>query len=269
MGDVYSLEVPESVSIRYEVAGLGTRFLAALIDAAIQLVVLLALAIAAWAAGSALQGVGGYALAGLGLLIINVVLLGYYIVFEITWNGQTPGKRAIGLRVLATNGYPASPLSIVVRNVLRLVDFLPASYAVGVIVLLANRRARRLGDLMAGTMVVKEGRDGSLRSLNPSSRSEPVGAAPWPGVAQAVQSALVDGAQLHLLTREDEALIDDFMRRRASLSAGRRDELARQIVGLVHQHIGGPSPLLGYPAPPPETYLEAVAAARRAAHTTP
>lgn len=261
MGDIYALETPESVTIGYDVAGVGTRFLAASIDAAIQALVIIAFVIVSFVAGATLNGTGAFAAAAIGILIINAVLLGYYIFFELIWNGQSPGKRAIGLRVIQTSGYPVTPFAVLIRNVLRLVDFLPAFYAIGVIVMIANRRARRLGDLMAGTLVIKEGRAGNISSLSPTFGTTP--RAPFaPGSVERLESLVASGAQVHLLTHEDEALIRDFLNRRATLTPQRRAELAAQIAGVVHQRIGGLSPYDTWPARGAEPYLEDILAAR-------
>jgi uncharacterized RDD family membrane protein YckC len=96
-----------------------------------------------------------------GLLIALYVLLNfllfwaYFIGFELRWNGQTPGKRLAGLRVVRLDGAPAGVLEIVVRNLVRLVDLLPFFYALGAVVVLSNRHSRRLGDFAAGTLVIR------------------------------------------------------------------------------------------------------------------
>ena len=267
MGDVYSLDTPESVSVGYDVAGVGSRFLAALIDALVLAVVLAALVIVTLIAGQSLTGTMAYVAAGVGVLIINVVLLGYFVFFEILWNGQSPGKRAMGLRVVKTSGYPITPATALIRNVVRLVDWLPAFYAVGVITMIANRHARRLGDLVAGTMVIKEKRYASLSSLS-SARSTMVPSRPSDvqrtGGLPAPEPLAGSGAQLDRLTREDEALLRDFLNRRHTLSPRRRDDLARQIAVVVHGHIGGDFPLYVEPGLPVERYLELVLTARDA-----
>ena len=268
MGDIYSLDTPENVSVGYDVAGVGSRFLAALIDALVLAAVLVALVIVTVLAGQNLRGAIAYAAAAIGVLIINVVFLGYFIFFEIIWNGQSPGKRAMGLRVVKTSGYPITPITALIRNVIRLVDWLPAFYAVGVITMIANRHARRLGDLVAGTLVIKETRYTSLSSLS-SARGTPAPSRPAGNVQHTdglPKPAPLggSGAQLDRLTREDEALIRDFLNRRHTLSPRRRDDLARQIAAVVHAHIGGDFPLHGAPRLMAERYLEVVLAARNA-----
>jgi uncharacterized RDD family membrane protein YckC len=267
MGDIYSLDTPEHVSVDYDVAGVGSRFLAALIDALVLAAVLAALVIVTVLAAQILRGTIAYAATAIGVLIINAVFLGYFVFFEIIWNGQSPGKRAMGLRVVKTSGYPITPVTALIRNVVRLVDWLPAFYAVGVITMIANRHARRLGDLVAGTMVIKEKRYTSLSSLS-SAHSTPALSRPSDvqradGLPLPEPAPLAgSGAQLDRLTREDEALIRDFLNRRHALSPRRRDDLARRIATVVHRHIGGDFPLHGEPGQPAERYLEWVLAAR-------
>lgn len=167
MNDLYSLDTPESVAVAYPIAGVGSRFLAILIDSLVQIIISIAIAIVIYVAYNALGSgsVASYVALALGVIGAFCVLLGYYILFEIVWNGQTPGKRAMRLRVIQTSGYPVTPFAVLIRNVLRLIDFLPAYYAAGVLCMFINKQSRRLGDLAAGTMVIKEGREGNLASL--------------------------------------------------------------------------------------------------------
>lgn len=298
MGDIFSLETPESVTVGYEVAGVGTRFLAALVDTAIQVAIVVAVFVVMAALGGSISGAGGFVAIAIGILIISIVLLGYYIFFELIWNGQSPGKRTLHLRVIQTNGYPVTPFAILIRNILRLIDWLPSLYAVGVIAMIANRRAQRLGDLAAGTMVVKEGREGRLSSLPDASvqagtsrldtpLAPPLGtlspsawngsvtapgaspayqpaAAPRYGAAPDTQALVAAGAHLDRLTPEDEVLIRDFLQRRSTLTFERRDELAQRIAAVIYDRIGG-TPVLQHGAVlPPEAYLELVLATREA-----
>jgi len=311
--DMYKLETPESVAVTYPVAGIGSRFLAALIDTLIQLTIVAALAIIMLViiniSGLNTSGAAAYVALAIGVLGVTAVLLGYYIFFELIWNGQSPGKRAMRLRVIQISGYPVTPFAVLIRNVLRLVDFLPAYYGVGVITMIVNKNARRLGDLAAGTIVVKEGREGDLSSL-PASDTTPSNAAlgagitlsppaahgdwplptPWgprptcgpaaqrasgetwedgspqtaanqgrveinghgssrqytdpaaPGTAsgyEAAAAANTYGIDASRLTREDEALMRDFLDRRHQLAYDRRNALAYQIAAVVYTHVGG------------------------------
>lgn len=162
MGDLV-VTTPERVSFSYTTAGLGTRFLAQVVD-------LLVLAIVAAA--------GGWVLLELALMLpgsdLPVILLiffaftliwGYFVALEAIWSGQTPGKRLLRLRVVGLRGEPITFSQAAVRNVLRPVDFLPLYYGVGVIAIFASARSQRLGDMAAGTLVVRERQAIGLRRL--------------------------------------------------------------------------------------------------------
>ncbi len=183
----YTIDTPENVSFGYEIAGIGSRFLGGLLDSAIIGLALLFLnivlavvleivnveagVVAALGDGNVTWG-GGIVLAIYTLL--NFVLIwGYYVLFELIWNGQTPGKRWAKLRVVRLNGNPAGFLDVVIRNLVRMVDFLPTGYGLGLTVMFFNRHARRLGDYAAGTIVVKERRGISLENLDDMPRSGP------------------------------------------------------------------------------------------------
>src|SRR6266545_4020465 len=148
----YSVLTPERVSLQYDIAGIGSRGAAAIIDTVIQLAALFVIlaAIGATALIGSVLNVGrdgpGAALLLLALYVLAVfaVTFGYYMLFEIVWSGQTPGKRALGVRVIRENGYPIRPVDAVIRNLVRVVDWLPATYGVGLIAMLLNKRSKRL-----------------------------------------------------------------------------------------------------------------------------
>src|SRR5579871_4978857 len=152
MGSVdYTIATPERVSLEYGIAGVGSRGGAVLVDTLIQLAVLLLVSAALAGASVAVSSFLDSFSRGTGMLILGVWVLalfaistGYFMVFEIVWNGQTPGKRLLGLRVIRESGYPIRPVDSVVRNLVRIVDWLPIAYGIGVLVMLVNRRSRRL-----------------------------------------------------------------------------------------------------------------------------
>src|SRR5438105_15700675 len=120
----YSILTPERVSLRYDVAGIGSRGAAVLVDGLIQgSVLVLLLMVGAFAAAS----VGSGAIALL-VLASFLVFWAYFPIFEIVWNGQTPGKRLLHLRVIRETGYPIRPVDAMIRNLVRLVDLLPGFY---------------------------------------------------------------------------------------------------------------------------------------------
>ena len=156
--DTVTIATPEGVDLELTLAGAGSRFVSALVDLGIQAV----LAIATVAAVGRIGGFGQAAVA----LVTTLVVLGYDIFFEVLASGRTPGKRLNGMRVVRSGGEPVGFLTSAIRNVLRLVDFLPFAYVIGATAILATRKNQRLGDLAAGTLVVRD------RASKASPRSE-------------------------------------------------------------------------------------------------
>jgi len=140
----YAVLTPERVSLEYGIAGIGSRAGAAIIDTLLQALALLILAAAGLGAGAAMSIVTGQfaSIILLAVMVLGgfVVTSGYFLIFEIVWNGQTPGKRALGVRVIRENGYPLRPVDSVIRNVVRIADWLPFFYGLGVLVMLLNKR---------------------------------------------------------------------------------------------------------------------------------
>jgi uncharacterized RDD family membrane protein YckC len=145
---------PERVSFDYQVAGLGTRALAQLLDLLIMSAILLAVVLAA----------SGAAFVTNSQIIPDLILLfgafitifGYFWASEAIWSGQTLGKKALRLRAVGDRGEPLTFMQAGIRNIVRIVDFLPYAYGVGLVVLFINGKGKRLGDLAAGTIVVKD-----------------------------------------------------------------------------------------------------------------
>jgi uncharacterized RDD family membrane protein YckC len=257
MHDAYELRTPEQVDLDYEVAGFGSRFIAATIDWLIQWAVILAVLLA-FAFVGALVGLTGQRLFGgdgtlgvvvalsLALLLVFAITWGYFVFFEVIWNGQTPGKRAVGIRVLTTRGEPIAFFHALLRNLVRIVDFLPTMYGIGAIAVLATRRSQRLGDLAAGTIVVKERAAESPRTLPPLP----------PDQQLAPQQAA-------LFAREDVALARDFLLRARDLPIEQRRRLAREIADRFRARLRASGHPIDGAADADEWVLARVAAVRR------
>jgi uncharacterized RDD family membrane protein YckC len=230
----YAVLTPERVTLEYDVAGIGSRSAAALIDVAIQAATLFLLAILLAFFGrqvglttSSLErsGAAGLAFSVFAALIVLgvfAILFGYYILFEIVWNGQTPGKRALGLRVLQENGYPVRSGDAVVRNLVRVIDGPPFGAALGLTVMLFNERSRRLGDFAAGTIVVREGTRRAVSDLS----------------AGAAQPAGSDDAAPVVLSPGDATLLRDFLVRREELAPEARERLAARLADSLAARYG-------------------------------
>jgi uncharacterized RDD family membrane protein YckC len=235
MDDRYTIDTPENIEFAYDIAGIGSRFLAAIIDTLVIGAALLVLGLLVGVIGNRTSlgsSTTSSIAAAIGALLSFLILWGYYIVFELVWNGQSIGKRAIGLRVVREGGRPVTFVSSAVRNLIRIVDFLPAFYGIGVIVMFVDRRARRLGDLAGGTLVVKERRGVTLESLTAPA---PAPAAQAGGTAQSLTLPNV-----HLLNDQDYNLVQEFLRRRTELGRDARARLGAQLASGLQARLGLP-----------------------------
>jgi uncharacterized RDD family membrane protein YckC len=236
MDDHYLVETPEIVAVAYDVAGIGSRCLAAVVDTALILALQLGLGALLLMIGSA----GGDTDLSSPLLAIwalgsFLLLWGYYLLFELIWSGQSPGKRLLGLRVVREGGRPITFAASAVRNLIRAVDFLPLLYGVGAVAMFADPRSRRLGDLAAGSLVVREGATISLDRL--TAGAEPAAVSPRP--ADAPPTPLLPN--LHLIGPAEYELAQDFLRRRATIDERRRAELAGSLAEALRARLGLPS----------------------------
>lgn len=235
------IATPERVSFDYQVAGLGTRAIAQLLD----LLILAGILIAVLLFGVALGAVAGSdTIAGLVEIIGSfVVVFGYFWVSEALWSGQTIGKKAFRLRAVGDRGEPLTFMQAGIRNVVRIVDFLPYGYGVGFVVMFANGRGKRLGDLAAGTIVVKDSDHvwlwqlaGALRPVDPS------GVPPQPGQQPGVAGGPANSAlQAHAggpppspyapasVAEQTLRRIDPDLRRFVSSYARRRPQLSLEL----------------------------------------
>lgn len=234
-GYAYRVETPEQIGLDYDIAGLGTRFQAALIDTLILgFTITLILCIGTFGLALSLSAVAdGEAAAIWAFAIITLLVFaifwGYYVFFETIWHGQTPGKRRMGLRVIRDGGYPIGFSQAALRNIVRIADFLPFSYAIGATVMLFDKQSRRLGDFVAGTLVVKEPRDVTLDAMVHAAPLAPASTAGWPtsfGQPQADPNRIPN---LNRLTPDDQSLIREYFVRRRTLSPQASQQLALRL----------------------------------------
>lgn len=217
--DQLVFETPENIRFGYDVADIGSRFLAILIDSMIQGVIFVLIFIGIALVGSQLSAVPlprpiNDALGIILILVLFLVQFGYFLFLEIFMNGQTPGKRLFHLRVIRENGYPLSAIDSIIRNLVRIIDFFPFAYGVGVITMFANKRAKRLGDFAAGTIVVKMRDEVRLAHILPP----PITGTPAPAE---VPPRVVG------VTASDIELAESFLIRQAQFS--NRDQLGLEI----------------------------------------
>lgn len=246
------LRVPEQIEISYELAGLGSRFLAAAIDTFLVALGVAVLALAAWLIRGVITGSAAPSTFTAIVVLSAAVLMyiGYFTYFESTSGGQSPGKRLTGLRVVSVDGAAVSPEQSAVRNILRLVDLLPLLYAAGLVSILVTARNQRLGDLAAATMVIKE-RLEPLVELPEEPSSMAVGLPP--GVSAEVLRLVRAGVRA--VTREEEKTIRRFLERRFDLAPPARRRLAARLADALRPRFPGIEP---GQLQSPEAFLEVV-----------
>jgi uncharacterized RDD family membrane protein YckC len=232
-----NIDTPENVVFDYEIAGIGSRFLAAMVDS---ILIVIAMVIVNFT-GLLLTTILGFGEVNIGPSVILAILgffsflifWGYYIFFEIIWNGQSPGKRWLRLRVLRIDGTPVAAREAVIRNLVRIIDFLPVFYGVGLIAMFANRRDRRLGDFAAGTLVVHEEASVTLADLEIEAGELRRAGADLTNDMEPVALLPVEK-----LTGEDIQLIEEYLQRRSELR--NREYLSGQIARSLYVKMGLP-----------------------------
>jgi uncharacterized RDD family membrane protein YckC len=257
MLEQHVIETPDNISFGYQVAGIGSRFLAALIDSLIQGAIylfLFVIFILVTTIGPSLK-LSAQIMSWLSTVISIVIVValfliqfGYYIVLEIVTRGRSPGKELLGLSVIKENGYPLTPMDSIIRNLVRIVDFLPFAYGVGIIAMFLNDRAKRLGDMAAGTLVVQMGKSVKLSDLQstsilPNTVVPAEAETEWPGMER--------------LREADIELVEAYLVRRRTLRNA--DELGKTIVQRIVAQAGTHEAKELAAQNPPEVFLKRVA----------
>jgi uncharacterized membrane protein SpoIIM required for sporulation/uncharacterized RDD family membrane protein YckC len=231
LSQTVDIETPELVVLSYTVAGLGSRVYAAAIDLAICVVAFIAvlLGVAFLGGTSFLRSPGAAtsstAWATAFLVIAQFTILwGYYVLFEGLRDGQTPGKRAVGLRVVRDGGYSVGFAASAVRNLLRIIDSQPIfTYLFGMAGVVLSKSGKRLGDVVAGTIVVREA---LVKQPIEPSRPTPLPATP--------ESAPLSTT----LTDAEFQILDRWAERRRALEPERRRQLTAQVVARLSHALG-------------------------------
>jgi uncharacterized RDD family membrane protein YckC len=236
--DRLTIDTPEGVPLELTLAGVGSRFASALLDYLIQTVILVALALVLSYGAGFDPGTSALA-AAVWAVGFFAVFWGYDVGFEVLNSGRTPGKVLNGLRVVRESGAPVTFATSAVRNVLRIVDIIPGNYLVGMTSILVTKRNQRLGDLAAGTLVVRE-----ARKLPPEVLISPSVQTP------AWDTSAIDQQELDAVAA--------FLARRGELAAGARIQIAAELAGRLRPKVGGAISGDG-----DEMFLERLVAAKR------
>ena len=259
MRDQLNIDTPELVSIELPLAGIGSRFIAILIDSLIMGGALLLLVFVAAFIIPALGYFGTKSAswgAGIFLLILFLLFWGYFALFEAFNNGRTPGKRVAKIRVIHQSGRGVSFVESLARNLVRFIDYLPGFYGVGIAVMFMSRRSQRLGDMVAGTLVVREREVEAPMWGESTSRTLTAAAmAPNSPIPPPHLRVVLPASALAALAPADLEVLEGFFLRRLDMDLATRSMLAGRIASALCAKSGLTIP----PETSVETFLEAVA----------
>ena len=257
--DQLNIDTPELVDIEMPLAGIGSRFIALLIDYLIWGAAALVLGVPAVVILSSLEAFSKVSAQwGVALVIFVVFLVhwGYFTLFEAFWNGRTPGKRVARIRVIQRSGRAIGLFESMARNLVRFVDQLPFFYAVGVIAMFVTRQHQRLGDLAAGTLVVRDREqeaplwgDSGARTFTAQVFAPSV-PAPEPHMAFSLPAT-----GIAKLTSTDLEVLEGFFARRLDMPLPTRQVLAERIASAIQAKSGVERPA----GASVETFLEVTA----------
>ncbi|HEY1803392.1 MAG TPA: RDD family protein [Terracidiphilus sp.] len=274
IGDQLNIDTPELVDIELPLAGLGSRFIAILVDYLIWGAVFLVLGLLAAVVIPALHYFGGVSAnwaIGVAVLLVFLMQWGYFALFEAFGNGRTPGKRVARIRVIHQSGRGVNFVEALARNLVRFVDALPSFYAIGVVAIFLSRRNQRLGDMVAGTLVVRDREVDSPHWSESSSRTftgpimpaapnlAPLGSnsGPWAGswASPPHLRVTLPAPALAKLSASDLEVLENFFTRRLDMDLTTRAALASRIASALCAKSGLQIPQ----GTSEETFLEAVA----------
>ena len=256
--DQISIDTPELVAIEMPLAGIGSRFIALLVDYLI------------WCAGALILGLVSLVILpgirafsrlsaqwAIAIVIFAVFLVnwGYFTLFEAFWNGRTPGKRVARIRVIQQSGRAIGLFESMARNLVRYVDWIPGFYAVGVIAMFVTRQHQRLGDLAAGTIVVRDRDEDMPGWSEPGARTFTAPLFATLPAPEPQEALTLPAAGIARLSTADLEVLEGFFARRLDMSLTTRQALAQRMAAAIHAKSGLETP----EGASVETFLEATA----------
>lgn len=230
------IKTPEFVSLQFQIAGLGSRAAAYMIDqlilTAINIIMFILLFMLMLGETTFFDsGDVSYVAIAVVIILIFLINYGYYIVLEYFWGGKTIGKHVIGLRVIQDNGHSLTLLSSTIRNFLRLIDALPTSNLLGILMIYFHSKHKRLGDLVAGTIVVHERKAKGKKKLSPLEKEiERRGLS--------VNNLEIGEWTLKSIEMKDWNLVKTYSERLLQLSPREREQLTLQVADIIFPKFG-------------------------------
>lgn len=223
------IRTPESVELEFTLAGIGSRTIALVVDYLIWGAVLIGLLIF-WSFLSVRlqeffpnnQSIDLW-ISAITILLTFAVYTGYFVFFETLWRGQTPGKRYSKIRVIRDDGQPAGAIQAILRALIRPID---DTFFIGMLLIILTKREKRLGDLIAGTLVIQEER--SFVSANFAVSPE----------AESLADQLVANQSIYALLPDDFAVIREYLQRRSHLDTRARTDLSLKLARQAKDLLG-------------------------------
>jgi uncharacterized RDD family membrane protein YckC len=259
IADQLNIDTPELVSIEFPLAGIGSRFIAILVDSLILGAALIFLVLVAAFTIPALGYFGSKSASwgvGIFLLILFLLFWGYFALFETFNSGRTPGKRVAKIRVIHQSGRGVNFAEALARNLVRVIDYLPGFYGIGIAAMFMSRQSQRLGDMVAGTLVVREREVEAPMWGESTSRTLTAAAlAPNSPIPPPHLRVALPAPALARLTAADLEVLEGFFSRRLDMDLATRSMLAGRIASALCAKSGLTIPL----EISVETFLEAVA----------
>jgi uncharacterized RDD family membrane protein YckC len=250
----FSIQTPELVALEFPLAGIGSRFIAVLVDYLLQFVAFIVLLLGMMLFLPSMQKFESASSKWVVAMLILIPFLlewGYFALFEGLWHGQTPGKRVVKIRVIQQSGRAITMFESLSRNFVRAIDLLPTFYVVGTISIFVTKRHQRLGDLVAGTLVIHEAQSRDQPSIANTrlftSIAQQASAAP--------RAVTIPADALSRLNADDLQAIEAFLERRLDMTLEVRQALAARLVASTAARMN----LLPADTMHPETFLEEVA----------
>ena len=222
-----TIETPEQIDLEFPIAGLGSRGLALLVDSLIQIVVVIIVVVLTELISPDLSRywvTAGKWMTAAVIFLMFCLYWGYFAIFEIFWNGQTPGKRQAHIRVITASGRPINVFETIARNFLRAIDS-QFGYMVGAVAIAVDKKNRRLGDMVAGTVVVHE--------------LQEQGDSYWYG-QQTTGVTTPSVEAITAMTAQEFQLIETFLNRRLDLPYEQRQKTAMDIANHIGARLNVP-----------------------------
>jgi uncharacterized RDD family membrane protein YckC len=223
-----TIETPEQIALEFPLAGLGSRGMAVLVDTLIQAVTALVVVVILLLIRNDLSLYWASAekwMVAAVIFIVFTIYWGYFAIFEAFWNGQTPGKRQAKIRVISSSGRPITVFESIARNFMRAID-LQLGYVVGAVAIAIDSKSRRLGDMVAGTVVVHE--------------IQEQGDSYW-YAQQRMPITSASAEAMRNLKEEEFQLIETFLNRRLDLSNLQRMQSANEIAKRIGVTLNAPA----------------------------